>query len=66
MTLLIIAGGLLVAVVVVGGLLFRRSWGNFPGESAALPGQPPSGMSELETEVQQLQQCWPEGGESVC
>jgi len=56
MTLLIIAGGLLIAIVVVGVLLFRRSWGNFPGESAALPGQPPSGMSEMEAEVQQLLQ----------
>ncbi len=56
MTLLIIAGGLLIAVVVVGVLLFRRSWGNFPGESAVLPGQPPSGMSEMEAEVRQLLQ----------
>jgi ribosomal protein L7/L12 len=56
MTLLIIAGGLLVAVVVVGGLLFRRSWGNFPGESAVLRVQPPTGTSELDTEVQQLLQ----------
>jgi ribosomal protein L7/L12 len=56
MTLLIIAGGLLIAVVVVGGLLFRRSWGNFPGESAVLRVQPPTGTSELDTEVQQLLQ----------